>query len=91
MVKKAKTSVGRPRKRDKVDIERDIRRYVKKSGGYKKGLSDEDMLRAQKVLREAGRLPAEGERPQWDMNVPVPGIDNPSVKDLIWPGMTQKS
>lgn len=49
---------------DLVSCERELRRYVKRSGGFRKGISRTDKKRAQKMLKLLGRIGLE-----WDKNI----------------------
>ncbi len=42
-------------KEQAMALERAIRKYVKKGGGFRKGLPEEDIKRAKKLLKRAGR------------------------------------
>lgn len=64
---------------EKVLTEREIRKYVKKTGGYRKGLPYKDEAHCGDLLKKMGRKKVE-----WDRNIIVPGIDKPTVKDIVW-------
>ena len=65
---------------DKVLVEREIRKYVKRSGGFRKKLSGDDLDRAKYLLGKAGRpykKANEGEKqegPKWNTDIQVPGM-----------------
>ena len=54
----------------KVGLERELRRYVKKSGGFRKGLPKEDEKKARKIMKRLGRKKLE-----WDLTILVPGFE----------------
>jgi hypothetical protein len=66
---------------EKVRTEREIRRYVRKIGDYRKGLPDNEKAICARLLRKMGRTEVE-----WDRTIHVPGMDNPSVADITWNG-----
>jgi hypothetical protein len=68
---KEKTEIVIP---DNVLIEREIRRYVKKSGGFRKNLPGDSLDRAKSLLGKAGRPYKKDEKPEWDVTVEVPGM-----------------
>lgn len=53
-------------------LEKMIRAFVKRSGGWRKGLSDVQIEQGKELLKKAGRDP---ENPVWDMGVALPGYD----------------
>jgi hypothetical protein len=64
---------------DMVALEREIRIFVKKGGlrngkpvkgGFRKGLSEEQLARGKELLAKAGRT-----KPEWNMDILVPGFD----------------
>ena len=55
----------------KTAIEREIRRYVRKDGGYRKGQRHADSLRAKALLDLLGRKAEDG----WDQNIYIEGFD----------------
>ena len=59
---------------DEVLLEREIRKYVKRSGGFKKDLPGDKMDRAKKLLGKAGRPYEKGVVPIWDDSIVVEGI-----------------
>lgn len=69
-VVKKKVAV-RPTEKPKVDMvacERELRKYVRRDGGYCKGITENDKKRAQELLKMLGR---KGQT--WDGNiVPIP-------------------
>jgi hypothetical protein len=60
---------------DEQKLEKKIRYYVMKMGGFTKGLTKEEMEYAKELLKEAGRPDEQLETPQWDMNIALPGYD----------------
>jgi len=51
-----------------VEIEKELRRYIKKSGGFKKDISKEDKKKAEVLLKQLGR-----NKPKWDLDlIPIP-------------------
>ena len=64
---KAKKAVLEP----KVQLERDIRRFVKPLGGFRKGLPESDKKEANGLLEKAKRTVEDG----WDMGIVVPGFE----------------
>lgn len=60
-----------------VDIqrERDIRRFVKINGGFRKDLPSADKRLAERLLKEAGRTVEQG----WDLQIVVPGFEAASA------------
>jgi hypothetical protein len=56
--------------KDEVALEREIRRYVKKDGGYRKDMSKEAINEANRLLKIAGRTVDDG----WDQAIAVPGM-----------------
>jgi hypothetical protein len=46
------------------EIELEIRRYVKRNGGFRKDLPEDDIKRAQKLLKRLGRS-----EPSWDLKL----------------------
>ena len=63
---------------DKVAYERELRRYVRKDGGYRKGLSEEKVERCKKSMKRLGR-----KNVKWDKTIVVPGLDKPTVKGMV--------
>ena len=53
-----------------VMLERDIRRYVKKDGGFRAGLPEDQQKIGLELLEKAGRSVDDG----WDMGIDVPGF-----------------
>lgn len=57
-------------KKDLVQAERELRRYVKKDGsGFRKSLPDEARAEAKRLMGILGR-----KEPVWDENIVVPGM-----------------
>ena len=63
---------------EKVRYEREIRRYVKAAGGYRKGLADKEKATCQKLMKRAGKKKLE-----WDTSIAVPGMDKPTVAGMV--------
>jgi len=59
---------------DEVLLEREIRKFVKRAGGFRKGLTGDQLDRAKKLLAKAGRPYKKEEVPRWDKAIQVPGI-----------------
>lgn len=55
-----------------VQLERNIRRFVKPQGGFRKDLPESDQVEALALLKKAGRKVEDG----WDMGIMVPGFTN---------------
>lgn len=68
---------------DRVNFERELRRFVKKNGGPRKGLPDKAIKRAMGLSRMLGRPVSEPKKLKWDLGVFVPGLDNPTVKGMV--------
>ena len=66
---------------DNVQCERDIRRFVKKDTGFRKGLPESDKAAARDLLAEwnekhkAAGDPDRSEVDGWDMGITVPGFE----------------
>jgi hypothetical protein len=56
----------------RVEMELRRRRYVKRLGGFLKGLHPEEVAKGEEVCRDYGRPPADG----WDPDIFIPGFDN---------------
>ena len=52
------------------EVELAIRRLVKRTDGYRKGISDEQKAQCQELLQAAGR---KGKKPMWDPQIFIPG------------------
>ncbi len=63
---------------DKVAYERELRRYVKSSGGFRKDLPKLKQEKAVKIMKVLGRKSVE-----WDKSIVVPGLDKPTVKGMV--------
>lgn len=55
---------------DMAKLERKIRYYVKKDGGFVKGLKPADIEMAKALLEKAGR-----KEPKWDISIKIAGYD----------------
>ena len=64
----------------KIKLEREFRRFIKRSGGLRKGLEGD-----KKVMERVGKLQKALKRKElaWDPKIFVPGIDNPTVKGMF--------
>lgn len=58
-------------------LERELRRYVKRSGGFRKNLPKSHKEVAKRIMKKLGR-----KKPEWDNNIVVAGLDNPTVARL---------
>lgn len=66
----AKKKVAKP-KVDLVSCERELRKYVRRDGGFRKDLPEESKKRAKQILKLLGRKKLE-----WDEQIiPVPQIN----------------
>lgn len=65
----AKTNPDELTVAEKIALEREIRKYVTRSYGFKPGLSESDLERAKMLLAKVGR-----NEPKWDVNIDVPGF-----------------
>lgn len=77
---------------DRVGIEREIRRYVKRGGGYRKGLAGSDKARCARLIILRAKLSdnkgKESLGVRWDHEVEVPGLDQPTVASYTFDGTT---
>lgn len=62
----------------KVALERELRRYVKRTGKFRKDLSDSGKARAKDILKKLDRKEV-----SWDPSIFVPGYDAPTVKGMF--------
>ena len=62
----------------RVGLERELRRYIKRSGGFRKDLSSTAKKRAEAIMEKLGR-----KEKKWDFNIVVPGYDAPTVKGMF--------
>lgn len=60
-------------------IEKELRRYIRKDGGYRKGLSPEDKERCRKLMGIAGRNSL-----IWDKSISIKGMDKPTVANIVF-------
>lgn len=72
---------GKPKQRKKITpeqrkymLERELRRYVKRDGGFRKNLPKEKMEVAKRIMKKLGR-----EKPEWDPSIVIFGVDKPTV------------
>ena len=63
---------------EKVRYEREIRRYVRDSGGFRKGLADADKTKCNKLLKKMKRKGVTR-----DKKIVVPGLDKPTVAGML--------
>jgi hypothetical protein len=56
-------------------LEKMIRRYVMRIGGFRVGLNIEQIEYAKMILKKSGRELKDGETPMWDMNIALPGYN----------------
>lgn len=59
----------KPMSADVIATERELRRYVKRDGGFRKNLSKEAQAEAERLMKILGRT-----SPAWDLDITVPGI-----------------
>ena len=59
-------------------MERELRRYVKRNGGFRKGLPSAHKEVALRLMKKLGR-----KKPEWDKSIVLPGLDNPTVARLL--------
>jgi len=65
---------------DRIAMEREIRRYVRKAGGYRKGLPESEKAKCAKLLIKLGR----SKSISWDETIILPGIDKPTVTGMVF-------
>ena len=56
----------------KMALERELRKYVKKTGGFRKDLPEQDKQKALRIMKRLGR-----KEPKWDTKIVIPGYDLP--------------
>ena len=67
--------------KQKIGLEREIRRYVRRIGGYRKNLSQKKKeLCVEKLAERQGPL---RNKVVIDPEILVPGLDNPTVSNLV--------
>ena len=71
MAKKKDKKEKKEKKIDPIVLEREIRRYIKPRGGYRKDLSTAKKKIALKLLERVGRTVKDG----WDFEMNVPGLN----------------
>jgi hypothetical protein len=60
---------------DRVSCERELRRYVRFDGGFKKNITEPDKKRAEEIMKLLGR-----KKPEWDETIiPVTGAKRPLI------------
>lgn len=62
----------------KAMLERELRRYVRRDGGFRKNLPSAHKEVALRLMKKLGR-----KEPKWDKSIVLPGIDNPTVARLL--------
>lgn len=62
--------------------EREIRRYIKSTGGYRKGVDDKTKVLCRNMLQALGR-PMNPDGLCWDRTIIIPGFDKPTVRGMI--------
>jgi hypothetical protein len=67
-------------KEQKVLTERELRRYIKKEGGFRKGLSEKEKEVCKDLLKSLGR---QEDDLKWNQDILVPGVDKPTVKGMV--------
>ncbi len=77
--RKAQKKVEAAEPNTQVDVEREIRKYIKRSGGYRKNLPEAAKKRCAHFLRKRGLKDEKGFPLKWDTSITVPGIDSPTV------------
>lgn len=72
---------GKPKQKPKISpeereymLERELRRYVKRSGGFRKNLSKPHKEVAKRIMKQLGR-----KEPEWDTSIEVFGVDQATV------------
>ena len=64
--------------KQKIGYERELRRYVKKTGGFRKGLPEVQKDTALGLMKILDR-----KSPAWDKKIIVPGYDKPTCADMV--------
>lgn len=71
---KVKGKIVKPTMTQEQQIEREIRRYVKRTGGFCKNLPEADKARTEAFLKRIGRKHKDGSiKVEWDLSIVVPG------------------
>lgn len=78
--KTAPTVSGEDKAAAKIALERELRRYVKRTGDFRKGLSSKAKDEARRLLKRLGRT-----QPAWDRSILIPGFDAPTVASITYP------
>lgn len=60
---------------ERIALERWIRKYIKRSRGFRKGLTNADKMTANALLRKAGRP----NDPRWDESIDLNMINTKSI------------
>lgn len=68
---------------EKIDLERQIRKYVRHSGGFRVGLTNAEKVTARALLTAAGRKAVE-----WDHSIDLNMIN---TKSIVRPKKTKNS
>lgn len=69
---------GKLSAKGKIRYEREIRRYIKASGGYRKGLTEKEKMTCEKLMKRVKRKNLE-----WDTSIQIPGMDKPTVAGMV--------
>ncbi len=59
-------------------LERELRRYVRRGGGFRKNLPKDHKAVAKRLMKKLDR-----KEPEWDETILLNGIDNPTVANMI--------
>lgn len=65
-------------KKQKVGYERELRRYVKRAGGFRKGLPEAQKDTARGLMKILDR-----KKPEWDVKILIPGYDKPTCTGMV--------
>lgn len=68
-----------------IRLERELRRYIKRSGGLRKGLEKNKKVitRVKDLCKSLKRDASDLDNIVWDQEIHVPGYDDPSVKGMF--------
>ena len=69
----------------RLKLERELRRYVKRAGGLRKGHEKNKTViaRVKALCKVLGRDASSMKKVKWDFELHIDGYDNPSVKNMI--------
>jgi hypothetical protein len=70
--------VAKLTKSQKIGFERELRRYVKKTGGFRKNLPEKEKETALGLMKILER-----KSPAWDKKIIVPGYDKPTCANMV--------